>query len=321
MKKMSYDLGFLGIAPAGQGGVGKVAIANESAMNASFLSEPLSDYATGWKSDEGQLEAELDFLAPGVRVPRKFEYFKGNNKDAFAMVADGSDVRSLFGEFAMVKTMDDTVDSHTVSKGFMTVIEKDSEMPGEREEKIRWLKKLLMRAEIYRAWLLLNSAATNTAKTWGSSSTPDKDLMAAITAFGDVVGIDANRVLFGSTAWQTRFGAYQAQETRNFIPPATPEALGSFLGADVMIGKSRYTSGSGKARIVSANTVLVFQGEKNASKDDPSTIKRFWTPENGGREYGVYIDETHAKLVKITVAHQSQIVATYGEGVQKLTIS
>ena len=312
MNKMGYDLGFLGIAPAGQGGVGKVALANESAMNASFLSEPLSDYATGWKSDEGQLEAELEFLAPGVRVPRRFEYFKGNNKDAFAMVADGADVRSLFGEFAMVKTMDDTVDSHTVSKGFMTIIEKDSEMPGDREDKVRWLKKLLMRAEIYRAWLLLNSASTNTAKTWGSSSTPDKDLMAAITAFGDVVGIDANRVLFGSTAWQTRFGAYQAQETRNFIPPATPDAL---------IGKSRYTSGTGKARIVSANTVLVFQGEKNASKDDPSTIKRFWTPENGGREYGVYVDETHAKLVKITVAHQSQIAATYGKGVQKLTIS
>lgn len=316
-----YDLGFLGISPVGQGGIGKVAIANESAMNASFLSEPLSDYATGWKSDESLLENELDFLAPGVRVPRKFEYFKGNNADAFAMAADGSDVRALYGEFATVKTLDDTVDSHTVSKGFTTVIEKDSEMPGEREEKVRWLKKLLMRAEIYRAWSLLNACATKSAKTWDDKATPDKDIMAAITAFGDKVGIDANRVLFGSTAWQTRFGSYQAQNTKNFIPPATADALGAFLGADVMIAKSRYTSGSGKSRIVSANTVLIYQGEKNASKDDPSTIKRFWTPENGSREYGVYIDETHAKLVRITVAHQSQIVATYGEGVQKLTIA
>ena len=316
-----YDLGFLGISPAGQGGVGKVAIANESAMNASFLSEPLSDYATGWKSDESLLENELDFLAPGVRVARRFGYFKGNNADAFAMAADGSDVRALYGEFTTVKTLDDTVDSHTVSKGFTTVIEKDSEMPGEREEKVRWLKKLLMRAEIYRAWSLLNACATNSAKTWDDKATPDKDIMAAITAFGDKVGIDANRVLFGSNAWQTRFSSYQAQNTKNFIPPATTDALGAFLGADVMIAKSRYTNGSGKSRIVSANTVLVYQGEKNASKDDPSTIKRFWTPENGSREYGVYIDETHAKLVRITVAHQSQIVATCGEGVQKLTIA
>lgn len=321
MNKIGYDLSFLGISPAGQGGVGKVALANESAMNASFLSEPLSDYATGWKSDEGLLESELEFLAPGVRVARKFEYFKGNNADQFAMIADDNDVRALFGEFSVVKTIGDTVDSHTVSKGLTTVIEKDSEMPGEREDKVRWLKKLLMRAEIYRAWQLLNTAATNTAKTWNDKSTPDKDVMAAITAFGDKVGIDANRVLFGSTAWQTRFGAYQAQETRNFVPPATVEGLSAFLGAEVMIAKSRYTSGTGKQRIASANTVLVFQGEKNASKDDPSTIKRFWTPENGGREYGVYVDETHAKLVRITVAHQSQIVATYGEGVQKLTIS
>jgi len=321
MNFKGYNLGSLGIAPAGQAGVGVVAVANEAAMDASFLSAPLSDYATGWRSEDGMLEKELDFLAPGVKVPRKFEYFKGNNEDAFAMVADGSDVRSLYGEFSVVKTIDDTIDSHTVSKGFTTILDKDSEMKGDREEKVRWLKKLLMKAEIYRAWLLLNSAATNTAKTWGSSATPDKDIMKAMTDFGDVVGIDANRILFGSTAWITRFGAYQAQDTQNFVPPATAAGLGELLGADVMVSKSRYTSGAGKARIVSANTVLVFQGEKNPSKDDPSTIKRFWTPETSGGEYEVYVDERHPKLVRITVAHQSQIAATYSEGVQKLTIS
>ena len=316
-----YDLSSLGIAPAGRGGVGVVSLANEDAMDASFLSEPLSDYATGWKSEDGLLEKELDFMAPGVKVPRKFEYFKGNNADQFAMLADGSDVRSLYGEFSMVKTIDDTVDCHTVSKGFMTILDKDSEMPGDREEKVRWLKRLLMKAEIFRAWGLLNTASTNTAKTWGSSSTPDKDIMDAMVAFGDVVGIDANRILFGSTAWIKRFGAYQAQDTKNFVPPATAEGLGALLSADVFVSKSRYTSGTGKARIVSANTVLLFQGEKNASKDDASTCKRFWTPENGNNEYAVYVDERHPKLVRITVAHQSQIVATYGNGVQKLTIS
>ena len=316
-----YDLSSLGIAPAGRGGVGVVSLANEDAMDASFLSEPLSDYATGWKSEDGLLEKELDFMAPGVKVPRKFEYFKGNNADQFAMLADGSDVRSLYGEFSMVKTIDDTVDCHTVSKGFMTILDKDSEMPGDREEKVRWLKKMLYKAEIIRAHRLLNSIATNAGKTWGSSATPDLDLIKAITDFGDKVGIDANRVLMGSTAWQKRLGAYMAQDTKNFVPPATPDGLGQFLGADVLIGKSRYTNGSGRDRIVSANTVLVFQGEANASKDDASTLKRFWTPETGGKEYGVYVDESNAKLVKITVAHQSQIVATYDQGVQKLTIS
>ena len=314
-----YDLGFLGIGKSA--GIGKVAIANEAALNASFLSEPLSDYATGWKSEDGRIEKELEFFAPGVRVPRKFEYFTGNNADSFAMVADDADVRALFGEFTVVKTIADTVDSHTVSKGLTTYIEKDSEMPGEREEKVRWLKRLLMKAEEYRGWRLLNTVATNSGKTWGANATPDLDVLKAITDFGDVVGIDANRVMFGSTAWQKRIGCYQAQDTKNFVPPATVAGLGEFLAADVMVSKTRYTSGEGKARIMSANTVLVFQGESGASKDDASTIKRFWTPENGGREYGVYIDETSAKLVKITVAHQSQIVATYNKGVQKLTIS
>lgn len=321
MNKIGYSLSDLGILDAGRASVGAVAIANEAAMNASFLSEPLTDYATGWHTDGKKLEEALEFMAPSVRVARRFEYFKGNNADTFAMIADNKDVRALFGEFMLVKTIGDTVDSHTVSKGLTTVIEKDSEMPGEREEKVRWLKKILLRAECYRAWSLLNASSTNAGKTWGASANPDNDLMTAIAAYGDVVGVDANRVLFGATAWQKRYGAFAAQDSKNFVPPATTEALGQFLGADVMISKERYTSGQGKNRIVSGNAVMVFQGEANATKDDPSTLKRFWTPEKGGQEYVVYVDETKAKLVYITVAHMSQIVATSASGVQKLTIS
>ncbi len=41
MNRPGYDLSILGISPVP--GVGKIALANENAMNASFLSEPLSD--------------------------------------------------------------------------------------------------------------------------------------------------------------------------------------------------------------------------------------------------------------------------------------
>ena len=320
--KIGYNLANLGIMPAGSAiGAGQVALANEAAFAASFLSQPLTDYAVGWSTDGKALENFLEFLAPSVKTARRFEYRKANNADEFAIVSDNADVRALYGEFQTVRTLGDIVQSKTVSKGLTTVIERDSEMPGDRERKVAWLKKLLLRAECYRAWQLLVAASTNTAKTWGNSATPDIDVMTAITAFGDAVGIDANRVVYGSTAWAKRISSYQSQAAKNFAPPLSIAGLGDFLAADVLVSKERYTSGSGKTQIASANTVVVFQGEKGANAEDPSTLKRFWTPEEGGGEYATYVDETNPKLVKITVAHTSNIVTTCSTGVQKLTIS
>lgn len=322
MNPRSFSLSPLGIL-AGAPQVGKVTLANENAMAASFLSQPLTDYATGWKSQDGKLEALLDFLAPGVRVAPRFEYKVANNNDEFAMIADDKDVRALFGEYALVKTIGDTVQSKTVSKGLTTVLEKDTEMPGDREAKVAWLKRMLLKAECFRAFTLLNAAATNTAKTWNNTATPDVDLMAAVTAFGDAVGVDANRILFGSTAWQKRFSAYAAKAASNMVPPSTVQGLADLLAVDgCLVSSERYTSGNGKAKLVSAATVLVFAGQANASQDDFSTVKRFWTPKAGGSEYVTYVDETtNPELVKITVAHRSQIATTCSTGVQKLTIS
>ena len=321
-----YSLASLGIVESGKLAPGRIALANEGAFNAAFLSQPLTDYAIGWKTEDNKLEELLEFIAPGVRVPRKFEYRVGNNADAFAAVADGSDVRSLYGEYKLVKTAAGNTNGKTVSKGFSTLLERDEEreVPNAREGKVAWLKRMLLRAEVIRAVSLLNTAATNSAKTWtGSNGTlPDTDLMAAIDAFGDAVGIDANRVLLGSSAWTKRIGAYASKEAKNFIPPATLQGLADFLGVEKVIKSSeRYTTGSGKAKLVTANCAFIFMGMAGATSEDPSTLKRFWTPKEGG-EWVVYVDEKYSdELIKITVAHTSQIALTCSTGVQKLTIS
>lgn len=321
-----YSLESLGIVESGKLAPGRVALANEHAFNAAFLSRPLTDYAIGWKTEDNKLEELLEFIAPGVRVPRKFEYRVGNNADAFAAVADGSDVRSLYGEYKLVKTTAGTTNGKTVSKGFSTVLERDEEreVPNAREGKVAWLKRMLLRAEVIRAVSLLNTAATNSAKTWTGSngSLPDTDLMAAIDAFGDAVGIDANRVLLGSSAWTKRIGAYASKEAKNFVPPATLQGLADFLGVEKVVKSSeRYTTGSGKAKLVTADCAFVFMGMAGATSEDPSTLKRFWTPKEGG-EWVVYVDEKYSdELIKITVAHTSQIALTCSTGVQKLTIS
>ena len=321
-----YSLASLGIVESGKLAPGRVALANESAFNAAFLSQPLTDYAIGWKTEDNKLEELLEFIAPGVRVPRKFEYRVGNNADAFAAVADGSDVRALYGEYKLVKTAAGNTNGKTVSKGLSTLLEHDEEreVPNAREGKVAWLKRMLLRAEVIRAVSLLNTAATNSAKTWtGSNGTlPDTDLMAAIDAFGDAVGIDANRILLGSSAWTKRIGAYASKEAKNFIPPASLQGLADFLGVEKVVKSSeRYTTGTGKSKLVTADCAFIFMGMAGATSEDPSTLKRFWTPKEGG-EWVVYVDEKYAdELIKITVAHTSQIALTCSTGVQKLTIS
>ena len=302
--------------------VGRVSLANEGAFAASFMSQPLTDYAVGWKTQDGKLEELLEFLAPGVQVARRFEYRRANNADDFALVENVE--RPLYGDFMTVKSMGDIVQAKTVNKGLTTVIEKDSELPGERERKVAWLKKLLLRADIKTAYGLLNTAATNTAKTWNTSATPDADIADKITAFGDAVGIDANRVVIGMTAWAKRRGAFSGKQTADAMANYgfTPDMLGQWLGADVLLSKERVTSGSGKSALATANQVIVFAGEQGANIEDASSVKRFWTPEEGGGEWLVFVDDqTNPKLVKITVCHTDVLATTISTGVQKLTIS
>lgn len=322
MKAGSYDLMNLGILPSGANITpGRIGIADESAFAETFLSKPLTDYAIGWKEDK--LEVLLNFIAPPVRTAHRFEYrVVTKNGNAFAMTE--SDERALYGEFKIVNLPGDVIPDKTISKGLTTVIEKDSEIEGDREAKVALLKRMLLRAEIYRAIALLESGATNSAKTWASTATPDIDVLTAIGSFGDATGIDANRVLYGATAWQKRIGTYAAQDTKNFVPPATLPALAEFLGIDgAMKSSERYqSSSSSKSKIVTTNKVYIFMGHDGASKDDDSTMKRFWTPEQGGGEFATYIDDvTSPKLVKITVCHTSKISKTISTGVQTLTIS
>jgi hypothetical protein len=54
-------------------------------------------------------------------------------------------------------------------------------------------------------------------------------------------------------------------------------------------------------------------------KDDPSNVKRFWTPTSAG-VVAVYREE-FPKYVDITVEHYSNIVVTSTLGIEMLTIS
>ena len=164
---MKYSLESIGPIVEHASAPGQVGLANEAAFDAAFLSQPLSQFAagTGGNKREEELQKLLDFLAPSVKVPRKFEYRTANDAADFAAEEADGDVRALYGEFKRVMAHGDVVNSKTLSKGLQTVLDKDeiAEVPGLEEQKVRWLKCMLLRAEIIRAFTLLAHQPDNSS--------------------------------------------------------------------------------------------------------------------------------------------------------------
>ncbi len=325
MGKMGYSFDGLGLANGAKPGM--VALANETAFNDQFFSDPLTQYAVGWTSDQRALENLLDFVAPPVTVSRKFQYKVANNAKGFLALEETEDIRAIGGEFKRIEARGDIVQSRTYSKGLSTIIDLDEEdaEEGLEERKVAWLRKILLRMEIRRAIALLSGSASNGAVTWGGAngSDPDMDLADMLLAGGDGSGIDPNRILMGKAAWQTRLVALRAKNTAGAFASAgmTPEALAGFLACDsVYVNRERFQSGGSKANLVGPNVVLGFMAEAGMGKDDPSNIKRFVSSQDGGA-FRVYRQELTSHLVQISVSHYSNVVLTSNLGLRKLTVT
>ncbi len=306
---------------------GAICLANEARFNASFLSTPLTTYSTGWASGEG-LEDLLELLAPEVAVARRFSYKKATNAEAFLGEADDSDIRAIGAEFKLVQYTGTDAEAKTYNKGLVTRIDLDEEDddPMVEEKRAAQLMKRLLRMEIRRALALLDAAATNEGKTWGSAAPvdADMDLLTAIITGADASGVRANRVGMGENAWSKRLLTLRASDKAGAIANSgmTADQLAGFLAVDkVFLCKERVqATKTTKANLLGSNGVWMYNAQSGASKDDPSNVKRFVTRMGGGK-FRVYRHEVTSKLIDITVEHYSNIVATSTLGVRKLTIS
>lgn len=323
---MKFSLAPLGIS-AGNPAVGRVTLANESAFNNTFFSKPLTDFAVGYRNEEEDLQRMLDFIAPPVQTTRKFQYAVQNNKAAFEAMNDGSDERALQGEFKTVQAYDSIADGHTVSKGLTTIIDNDEleEVPGKLEEKVAWLKQLLLRSDLIRANALLASLATNSAKTWSSGTPqPDIDVKKAVRAYRQACGVQPNKVLFGGGAWDLRDQALSGTNTAGGFAGLMrlEDGVARFVRVrEIMVNDLIVELPSGKSPIITDNKVYIFGGQSMPSTADASNVKRFWSPVMGGGEWAVYVDETAAEIIKLTVHHKNKIVSPNTLGVRTLTIS
>ena len=299
---------------------GTICLANESRFNATHYSEPLTAFTSGWRDPEN-LDQQLDFIAPPVTVGRRFEFKKAINAEAFLSETD--DIRAIGAGFKRVEYTGESVNEKTINKGLTIRIDHDDEVGEDWQERYtQLLLQRLKRNELRRAIALLDSVATNTNQVWDNVANPDADLRSQLVTATNASGVRPNRILFGEGAWDMRAEAYELQENAVALRSAgmSPEELASKLFVDgVRILRARYQANASTKSAVLGNAVYTYYAEQGQMKDEPSNIKRFVTPADGGL-YRVYI-EPRTKYTDLTVEHYSNIVITSDIGIGKITAS
>lgn len=303
---------------------GQLYLANESRFNSAFFSEPLTTYAVGWK-DPAKIEDVLDFLTPPIRVGRRFEFKQTDNSEEFLSETD--DTRAIGADFKRVEYKGTSVVSKTYNRGLTIRVDLDTveELPAWKESYISRLLQRLLRNELRRAVAAMSAAATGTARVWDTTAgkDPDSDIIAEMISAADNGGIAPNRLLFGETAWNKRVLAHRAQASAGGYASAglTTEELAGFFGVDgIRISRERFQSSPTAKAQITGDMVLLFYGQDDATIDDPTHGKRFWSPAAGGAKYRVYEHQVSAKHVDLTVEHYSNTVITSTSGLRKITL-
>ena len=283
--------------------------ANENRFSAGNYSEALTAFTVGWVDPEN--------------VGRRFEFKKSDNAQAFYSESD--DVRAIGAEFKRVSYAGESVNEKTINKGLTIRVDHD-EVSGDdwQERYVQMLMQRLLRNELRRAVKALETiaASDNSAKSWNASANPDADIRNMLMLAADQSGVRPNRLLFGESAWDLRMTSLESQNSAVAFKGAAmakDELAGKFMLDGCEVLSSRYQSAPATKSKILADAVFAFFAQNTLSKDEPSNLKRFYTPTEEGGAFRVYCDE-HAKYTDITVEHYSSIVATSALGVRKLTV-
>lgn len=304
----------------------RIVAANDARFIEGHFSEPLTTYAVGWR-DPNNIDATLEFYAPAVTTPRRFEYASATNIEEFFVDGD-DDLRPIGADFKGLEYTSTKVNSKTENRGLSISVDLDevAETPGWREQKTAKIIRRLKRNSLKRAFLLLSAAATNTAKTWDvtAGKDPDMDMVTELIAAATASGVAANRVGFGHTAWQKRTLSHRAQLSAGGFASSglTPDALSGLLGVDqVYISKERYQSNATTKVEIVANLVLMFFALAGMDTEDASNIKRFVSPCADGTMLRVYEEQRGPKRYIITVEQYEKTAITSTLGIRQFTVS
>lgn len=297
--------------------------ANESRFNSAYYSEPLSAFSSGWKDSEN-LEALLDFIAPPVHVPRRFEFKRADNSEAFYSEQD--DIRATGSSFKQVEYSGTTIYEKTLNKGLTLRLDHDEIAEDNYEERyVSLLLQRLYRNELRRLIALLNASAHNTDVNMphnGDPCNPDGLVRTMLNLAANTSGIRPNRIVFGESAWEKRLNSYAAQDTHlsnRSLSFNLEDLAQSLMVEEIQVLKARYQSTLAAKETIAGNAIYAFFAQNTATKDEPSNFKRFITP-LGGNRFRVYKHEG-PKYTDISVEHYSHLVLTSPVGLEKLTIA
>jgi hypothetical protein len=328
--QMANDAGVYTPQDNGNPEAGVAVMANASRFVEAHFSEPLTTYATGWRDQEG-LQELLDFVAPPIEVPRKFEYVTFVNQEAFLQETD--DVRAIGADFKRVEYTQAKATSTTLNKGLTYRVDLDNVDPNTnwREKIVSQLQLRILRNDVRRAVLLLRAAgATGGAKTWSSGTVdPDMDVINEVVTATGIIGLPPTNLLYDLVAWQRRAVGHRAQNTAGGFGSAnlTIDQVANLVGCQSgMVARHAYQSGAAtKSFLGSASDgtaqVLIFLANKAQSIDDPSNIKRFVTQTMGGTMVRVYEQQVSMKLIDISVEMYSRPLITSTLGVRYIAVS
>jgi hypothetical protein len=304
---------------------GHIVELNADLLTEGTVRESLTTYAVGFR--QGTYLADLEILAPGVPVARRFDYKEFTNSEAFySELSD--DLRPIGGDFKEVEYTAKEVTGKTESRGLMVALDYDQvkDDPNWETRYTGMLTTRLVLNKLRRAIALLSAAATNDAKAWdgGAGADPDLDVITAIQTAHTASGVMPNRVAFGPTAWTKRALAHRAQNSAGGFASAslTTEALAALLAVDsVLRVEARYsTSSTAKAEVL-ANLVLMYNALSGATVEDPSNIKGFWSPCSNGQQLQVHRWDIGPKKYCLAVEHYELTKITSTLGIRKLTVS
>jgi hypothetical protein len=303
---------------------GLVAATNAASFGNTWLSEPLTTYAQGWR-DPSDIAGALEFLFPGVQVPRRFEFRKHAESSDF--LTDSDDERSPGADFKRVSYTGSVQQAKTLNRGLTVFVDVDEVggMPNWDQIYTGRLLRRCMRNDFLSACSLLINGAANTAKTWAADSDPDADLIDLVDGAGNLIGFNPNRLAFFGAAWTKRIKALRAKDTAGGFTSAglaTADQVAQYAGASRgRVIDIRYQNGAAKAKAGGGSYVVAFHAEDGAGPDDPSHAKRFWSPCEDGSQHRVYRRQYSEKLWAITVERYIKLVVTSTVGLAKYTVS
>ena len=200
-------------------------------------------------------------------------------------------------------------------------------VPGWENRYAAALKNRLIRADIVRGIALVDAAATNVAVTFSAATNPDGLLRAQAKltrlAIGDLANV---QMVIGDASWQGRQDAYEAAGRVNTgvanHSDYDEEMLARYLRVKRVIiqdGIKQTAKGAAKADQLGLVNYS-YAVTDSPIMDDPSNIKRAWSPVTGGGEWAVAIQE-QAVFTDITVWHESKIFAPFTNGIRKTTVT